>query len=85
MTCAGWTCPRPHCGIDAALHGGEGHAGPRAASARPGDRIVARGPAGSAFGPRRLWSIFAGGRRRRSPALANLQPGRAPRAVRRSS
>ena len=66
--------------IDVALHGGEGHAGPWAASARPGDRIVALGPGGKWVpDPAASWSIFAGDDAAVPSVLANLEalPGTA--------
>ena len=66
--------------IDVALHGGEGHAGPWAASARPGDRIVALGPGGKWVpDPAATWSILAGDDAAVPAVLANLEalPGTA--------
>ncbi len=47
--------------IDFVVHGDEGHAGPWAASARPGDRLTVRGPGGAyAPDPTADWHLLAG-------------------------
>ena len=48
-------------GIDVALHGTEGHAGPWAATAKTGDRLVAVGPGGKwEPDPKASWTLLAG-------------------------
>ena len=60
--------------IDVALHGSEGHAGPWAAAARSGDRIVALGPGGKWVpDPAATWSILAGDDAAAPAVLANLE------------
>ena len=60
--------------IDVALHGADGFAGPWAAAAAPGDRIVALGPGGTWVpDPRASWSLFAGDDAAVPAVLANLE------------
>lgn len=60
--------------IDVALHGSEGYAGPWAAAAAPGDRVVALGPGGTWVpDPRATWSLFAGDDAAVPAVLANLE------------
>ena len=60
--------------IDVALHGTEGHAGPWAATAKPGDRLVAVGPGGKwEPDPEASWTMLAGDEAAIPAVLANIE------------
>lgn len=60
--------------IDIALHGTEGHAGPWAATAKPGDRLVALGPGGKWLpDPEASWTLLAGDDAAIPAVLANVE------------
>ncbi|MBD2762848.1 siderophore-interacting protein [Kocuria sp. cx-116] len=60
--------------IDVALHGTEGHAGPWAATAKPGDRLVAVGPGGKWVPePDASWTLLAGDEAAIPAVLANVE------------
>lgn len=60
--------------IDVALHGTEGHAGPWAATAKPGDRLVAVGPGGKWVpDPNASWTLLAGDEAAIPAVLANVE------------
>lgn len=57
-----WFDPAAHeLAVDFVVHGDEGLAGPWAAAARPGDRLVCSGPGGAySPDPEAAWHLFAG-------------------------
>lgn len=60
--------------IDVALHGTDGHAGPWAATTKPGDRLVALGPGGTWLpDPAAPWTLLAGDDAAIPAVLANLE------------
>lgn len=60
--------------LDIATHGEEGYAGPWAATAQPGDTIVALGPGGRWIpDPEAAWTLFAADDPAIPAALANLE------------
>lgn len=60
--------------LDVALHGTEGFAGPWAATAKPGSRLVALGPGGQWIpDPHASWTLLAGDDAALPAVLANLE------------
>ncbi len=60
-TVRAWDAERRHLSIDFVAHGDEGHAGPWAQRARPGDRLQFKGPGGSyAPDPDASWHLLVG-------------------------
>lgn len=74
MTLRRYDPERAEVWIDVALHGAEGFAGPWAAAAAPGDRLVALGPGGKWVpDPAATWTLLAGDEAAIPAVLANLE------------
>ena len=74
MTLRRYDPERAEVWIDVALHGVEGFAGPWAAAAAPGDRVVALGPGGTWVpDPAATWTLLAGDEAAIPAVLANLE------------